>query len=97
MPTAAAYSIARHWSDCRKHRPAPVHLEDIADQVQAHLAHGATVDYLRALAHYMAVHRPGWYDLSLAAGMSDAPQPEPTAAPGPTRTRCPCRGVLAAA
>jgi hypothetical protein len=96
MPTATAYAIARHWSDCRKHRPAPVHLEDVAEQAQHHLGHGADPDYLRRLAYYMAVEQPTFYDLSLAATMSGAPQPEPTAAPG-RHHRCPCRGVLAAA
>lgn len=95
MPTATAYSIARHWSQCRKHPPARVHLEDVAEQAQQHLAHGASVDYLRSLAYYLAVEQPGWYDLSLAMTMSGAPQPEPSAAPG--RRRCPCRGALTAA
>jgi hypothetical protein len=92
MPTAAAHSIARHWSECRKHRPPAVLREDVAEQAQQHLAHGATVDYLMRLAFYMAVEQPTFYDLSLAMTMRDAPQPEPSAAPG--RRRCRCRGVL---
>ncbi|MGQ4397920.1 hypothetical protein ACN6K5_000922 [Streptomyces violaceoruber] len=93
MPTTTAWSIGRHWASCRRHRPPAVLLEDVADQAQQHLAHGATPDYLRAVAYFMAVEHPGWYDLSLAMSMRGAPQPEPSAAPG--RRRCPCRGVLA--
>lgn len=97
MPTRLAYALAEHWASCRRHPPAAVHREDIAEQLQTHLSHGASADYLRALCFYMAVERPAWYDLSLAAGMSDAPQPEPTAAPGRRHHRCPCRGPLTTA
>jgi hypothetical protein len=96
MPTRLAHAIAAHWATCRRHPPAAVHRQDIADQAQAHLAHGADPDYLRRLAFYMAVEQPSFYDLSLAMTMSGAPQPEPTAAPGRTH-RCPCRGTLTTA
>jgi len=95
MPVSpAARAIARHWSNSRKH-PAPAVLrDDIAEQAQSHLDHGADPDYLRRIAWWMAAEQPGWFDLSLAMQMSGAPQPDPTTAPGPAR-RCPCRGVLA--
>jgi hypothetical protein len=97
MPVSpAARAIAAHWADCRKHRPAPVLRQDIAEQAQSHLSHGADPDYLRRIAWWMATERPSWFELSLAMQMSDAPKPAPTTAPGGTR-RCPCRGALAAA
>lgn len=97
MPTSrTAYAIAAHWAACRKHPPPAAHRQDIAEQAQAHLAHGADPDYLRRLAWWMAVEQPGWFDLSLAMTMSGAPQPEATTAPGRAH-RCPCRGILAAA
>jgi hypothetical protein len=97
MPTSrTAYAIAAHWAASRKHRPALVLREDIAEQVQSHLNHGADPDYLRSVAWWMATEQPAWFDLSLAMQMAGAPQPEQTAAPGGFR-RCRCRGVLAAA
>jgi hypothetical protein len=95
--SAAAYSVAEHWAASRKHRPAPLFRQDIAEQAQSHLAHGADPGYLRRVAWWMAVEQPGWFDLSLAMEMSGAPQPDPTTAPGLGRHRCPCRAVLAAA
>lgn len=95
MPvTRTAYVIAEHWAACRKHPPARAHREDIAEQAQSHLAHGADPDYLRRIAWWMATEHPSWFDLSLAMQMSGAPKPTPTTAPG--SRRCPCRGVLAA-
>lgn len=97
MPISpAAYAIAEHWASSRRHPPPRVLREDIADQVQQHLNHGADPDYLRRLAWWMAVEQPSWQDLSLAASMSGAPQPEPSSAPGRPH-RCPCRKALAAA
>jgi hypothetical protein len=91
-----AYGIAAHWSASRKH-PAPAVLrQDIAEQAQSHLDHGADPEYLRYLVAWMATEQPAWFDLSLAMQMSGAPQPQRTAAPGSMR-RCRCRGVLAAA
>lgn len=96
MPASpTAYAIASQWAAYRKHRPPAAHREDIAEQVQSHLNHGADPIYLQRIAWWMAVEQPTWFDLSLAMTMSGAPQPDPTTAPG-TR-RCPCRGVLAAA
>lgn len=95
MPTSrTAYAIAADWAAGRKNRPPLVLREDIAEQVQTHLTHGADPEYLRRLAYWMAVHQPSWFDLSLAMRMSAAPQPEPSTAPG-RPPRCPCRGVLA--
>lgn len=97
MPTSnAAYSIASHWAASRKHPPPRVLRQDIAEQAQSHLNHGADPDYLRRLAWWMATEQPTWFDMSLAMPMSGAPQPDPSTAPGPGR-RCPCRGVLATA
>lgn len=96
MPTRLAYALAEHWSTCRRHPPAAVHRQDVADQLQTHLAHGADPEYLRRLCWWMAVEQPGWFDLSLAMTMSGAPQPDPTSAPGRPH-RCPCRGALATA
>jgi hypothetical protein len=96
MTTAHAYSIAAHWAASRKHPPPAAHRQDIAEQAQSHLTHGADPDYLRRLAWWMATEHPTWFDLSLAMTMSGAPQPAPTAAPG-AHHRCPCRGALAAA
>jgi hypothetical protein len=97
MPVSpAARAIASHWASCRKH-PAPAVLrEDIAEQAQSHLNHGADPDYLRRIAWWMATERPAWFDLSLAMQMSSAPQPEPTTAPGARTHRCPCRAALTA-
>ncbi|QLJ06701.1 hypothetical protein HZZ00_37355 (plasmid) [Streptomyces sp. NEAU-sy36] len=96
MPLSrTAYAIAAHWAACRKHPPARAHREDLAEQVQTHLSHGADPEYLRRITWWMATEQPTWFDLSLAMQMSGAPQPEPTTAPG--RHRCPCRGALAAA
>ncbi len=97
MPTPPAYAIAEHWAACRKHPPARAHREDVAEQVQTHLNHGADSDYLRRLVWWMATEQPGWFDLSLAMTMSGAPQPDPSSAPTAGVRRCPCRGVLAAA
>lgn len=94
--TPAAYGIAGHWADSRKHPPPRVMRQDVAEQAQSHLNHGADPDYLRRIAWWMATEQPGWYDLSLAMQMSGAPQPDPTTAPGGIR-RCHCRGVLSAA
>ncbi|MGV9227600.1 hypothetical protein ACWDPF_33590 [Streptomyces albogriseolus] len=96
MPTRLAYALAEHWASSRKHPPPPAHRQDIADQLQQHLNHGADPDYLRRLAWWMAAEHPDWFDLSLAMTMSSAPQPNPTGAPGRPH-RCPCRGALAAA
>lgn len=96
MPTRTAYAIAAHWADCRKHRPPAVLREDIAEQIQQHLNHGADPDYLRRISWWMATERPAWFDLSLAMGMSAAPQPEATTAPGRAH-RCRCRGQLVGA
>ena len=97
MPVSpAARAIAAHWAGSRKHPAAPVLRQDIAEQAQCHLTHGADPDYLRRIAWWMATEHPAWFDLSLAMQMSGAPQPEPSTAPGPHR-RCPCRGILAAA
>jgi hypothetical protein len=96
MPSPTAYRIASHWAECRKHRPPRVLREDIAEQAQSHLNHGADPEYLRRLAWWMATEQPGWFDLSLAMPMSGAPKPPPSTAPGGPR-RCPCRGALAAA
>lgn len=92
-PTRTAYAIASHWARCRKYPPARTHREDIADQVQDHLDHGADFEYLRRISWWMAVEQPSWFDLELAMRMSGAPQPDPTTAPG--ARRCPCRGTLA--
>jgi hypothetical protein len=96
MPTAHAYSIAAHWAASRKHPPPAAHRQDIADQAQSHLTHGADPDYLRRIAWWMATEHPDWFDLSLAMQMSGAPRPEPTTAPGAV-PRCPCRAALAPA
>lgn len=96
MPSAHAYAIAAHWASSRRHPPPAAHREDIAEQAQSHLAHGADPEYLRRVAAWMGTEQPGWFDLSLAMTMSGAPQPEPSTAPGLIR-RCPCRGVLAPA
>lgn len=96
MPSPHAYAIAAHWASSRRHPPPTAHREDIAEQAQSHLAHGADPDYLRRIAWWMATEHPSWFDLSLAMAMSGAPQPEPSTAPGAVR-RCPCRGVLALA
>lgn len=96
MPTPTAYAIASHWSSSRRHPPPRVLREDIAEQAQTHLTHGADPDYLRRVAWWMATEQPGWFDLSLAMQMGSAPQPEQTAAPGSPH-RCPCRGALVAA
>jgi hypothetical protein len=95
--TPAARAIAEHWSSCRKHPAARVFRQDIAEQAQSHLNHGADPSYLRSLAWWMAVEQPGWFDLSLAMQMASAPQPQPTAAPGNRPRRCPCTAQLAAA
>ncbi|MGW8703183.1 hypothetical protein ACWGOK_40820 [Streptomyces eurythermus] len=99
MPvSAAAQRVASHWADCRKHSAPPVLRQDIAEQAQSHLTHGADEDYLRRIAWWMATERPSWFDLSLAMTMSDAPQPAPSTAPAGGRThRCPCRAALTAA
>lgn len=96
MPSPAAYTVASHWATSRKHPPPRVLREDIAEQAQCHLNHGADPTYLRRLAWWMATEQPGWFDMSLAMGMSSAPQPDATTAPGPGR-RCRCCGVLATA
>lgn len=97
MPTSrTAYAIAAHWASSRRHPPPAAHREDVAEQAQSHLAHGADPDYLRRIGWWMATEQPTWFDLSLAMTMSGAPQPDPTAAPG-GRVRCPCRRALAAA
>lgn len=95
--SAAAYRVADHWAASRKHRPPAVLRQDIAEQAQSHLTHGASPDYLRRIAWWMATEHPAWFDLSLAMQMSGAPQPEPSTAPGPRAHRCPCRAVLTAA
>ena len=95
--SAPAYQVATRWSDFRKHPAPPAHRQDIAEQAQSHLTHGADVDYLIRVAWWMAVQQPTWFDLSLAMRMSDAPKPAASAAPGPRAHRCPCRAVLAAA
>lgn len=95
--SAAAYEVAEHWATCRKSRPARVFREDIAEQAQSHLSHGADPGYLRSIAWWMATERPTWFDLSLAMEMSEAPRPPATTAPGPRGHRCPCRAVLATA
>lgn len=97
MPTRLAYAIAQHWARSRKHPPPAVLREDIAQQVQRHLDHGASADYLRRICWWMAVEQPAWFDLDLAMRMSGAPQPEQTAAPTTRQPRCPCRAQLAAA
>lgn len=99
MPTSrTAYGIAAHWAASRKHPPAYAHRQDVADQAQSHLAHGADPEYLRRVAWWMAVEQPTWFDLSLAMAMSAAPQPDRSAAPPAGRVpRCPCRGALTAA
>ena len=92
-----AYYVAGRWADSRKHPATRAHREDIAEQAQSHLNHGAEPMYLACLAGWMAVYQPTWFDLSLAMRMSGAPQPEPTAAPGPRMNRqCPCRGSVLA-
>lgn len=91
--TSTAYAIAGHWAASRKHPPARVMREDVAEQVQSHLNHGADPEYLRRIVWWMATEQPAWFDLSLAMEMSAAPQPDPTTAPGPG-WRCRCRGVL---
>jgi hypothetical protein len=91
--TPVAHSIASHWSTSRKHPAAAVFRQDIAEQVQSHLNHGADPDYLRRIAWWMAVEHPGWFDLALAMEMSGAPKPDPTTAPG-RPGRCPCRAAL---
>jgi len=96
MPSNEARAIAAHWSASRKHPAAPVLRNDVAEQAQSHLNHGADPDYLRRIAWWMAVEQPGWFDLSLAMQMSGAPQPPATAAPGPG-TRCYCRAVMGTA
>jgi hypothetical protein len=98
MPTSrTAYAIAAHWASSRKHPPPRVLREDIAQQVQSHLTHGADPDYLRRVCWWMATEQPTWFDLDLAMRMSGAPQPERTAAPTTRQVRCPCRAQLAAA
>jgi hypothetical protein len=68
--------------------------QDIAEQAQSHLSHGADPDYLRRIAWWMATEQPTWFDLSLAMQMSGAPQPLASVSPGPRGRRCPCRAVL---
>lgn len=97
MTTRTAYVIAAHWDGCRKHRAPAVLREDIAEQVQRHLGHGADPDYLRRICWWMATERPAWFDLELAMSMSAAPQPDPSTAPVGRNHRCRCRAVLAAA
>lgn len=93
--SAAARQVARHWSECRKHPASSVHRQDIAEQAQNHLSHGADPDYLRRIAWWMATEQPAWFDLSLAMEMSSAPKPDPSTAPG-RPFRCPCRAALTA-
>jgi hypothetical protein len=93
--SAAAYRVAEHWASCRKTRPAAVFRQDIAEQAQSHLSHGADPDYLRRIAWWMATEQPGWFDLSLAMRMAAAPQPSRTTAPNSRAHRCPCRAQLA--
>lgn len=92
-PTAAR--IATQWSGYRKH-PAPAALrQDIAEQVQSHLNHGAEPQHLTRVAWWMAVNQPGWFDLSLAMQMSSAPKPRADSSPGPRANRsCACRSAL---
>ncbi|MGY3341225.1 hypothetical protein ACVW0K_007418 [Streptomyces filamentosus] len=94
----AARRIASAWQGIRLNKAPVVLRDDIADQVQSHLNHGADPDYLYRLATWTAVNKPSWFDLSLAMRMTDAPQPPPSTAPGPptVHRRCPCRAELPA-
>lgn len=96
-PTAR--SIASSWNGYRLNPASAVMREDIAEQAQSHLNHGADAEHLRRLAAWMAVNHSGWFDLSLAMVMTDAPKPPPSTAPGPRTARrpCPCRAQLTAA
>jgi hypothetical protein len=82
-----ARSIAAYWAEGRD-RSAGV-VRGYARQVQDHLDHGADPDYLKHVAGWMSLEKPGLLDIDLALSYGTAPAPSVVARSGHP---CRCRG-----